>query len=336
MTRLRALFGRRTDGRAGDLRWGLAGLCGAVLLMIALGVVAVVGTDAERVYHAELADAGALREGDDVRIAGIGVGRVRTLDLLADRVRMTFTVREDVAVGDQTILEIRMLTVVGGYYVALRPAGTAALGSAVIPRERVILPYNLTEVFQDAVRPVREIDGSVLRQNLAALSTSFDNSPDAFRSALRAAGDLVAVLDTQNADISRALAFADEYLTALSGSSQVLAQLVRNLHTLETLVQTNKAIVSQALGDLSDVLRKASPLGRAWDRDLRARAQPLADAVAGLENLGAHLGSLFEALVALEQRLTPLLAGGDGMSIDHSAVTIVPDRICVPVQGGGC
>ncbi|MFC4372919.1 MlaD family protein [Nocardia halotolerans] len=331
---MRRLLARRS-ARVGDLGWGIAGVCGAVLLTIALGVVAVVGTSAEREYAADLAHAGALREGDDIRIAGITVGQVRSLTLLPDRVRMAFTVREEVFLGDRTMLDIRMLTVVGGYYVAVQPAGDTPLGSAVIPEERVILPYNLTQVFQDAVRPVREIDGTVLRQNLAALSGSIDESPDAFRSALRAAGDLVAVMNEQNADISRALAVADEYLTAVNGSSAVLAQLVRMLHTLETLVQTNKASVSQALGDLADVLHKVSPLGRAWDRDLRERAQPLADAVGKLDALATHLGSLFDAVRALEQRLLPLLTV-DGVHIDRSAVTIVPERICVPVPGGGC
>ncbi|MFI8974878.1 MlaD family protein [Nocardia asteroides] len=340
MTRLRAITARlRGAGpgdRTGDLRWGVAGLLSAVLLTAGLGVVGAVGTTDERTYAAELSQAGALRTGDDIRLAGVPVGRVRSLTLLADRVRMTFTVRDDVFLGDATGLDIRMLTVVGGYYVALRPAGTVALGQTVIPRERVVLPYNLTKIFQDAIAPVRAIDGTTVRDDLAALSGSIEGGPEALRSALRATDDLVSLMNTQNAEISRALTVADEYLSALDGASDSLAQLVRMLRALETLVQTNKASVAQALDDLSDVLRRLSPLGRAWDRDLHQRVQPLVDSIGGLQNLVAQLGSLFDAVRGLEERLLPLLADGTGARVDHSAVTVVPDRICVPVPGGGC
>ncbi|MGW5312782.1 MlaD family protein [Nocardia thailandica] len=322
--------------RAGDLRWGIAGLAGAVVLAAAIGVVAAVGTTAEHTYTTELGQAGALRTGDDIRLAGVPVGRVRSLTLLPDRVRMSFTVRDDVFVGDRTVLDIRMLTVVGGYYVAVRPAGTAPLGAAVIPRERVILPYSLTQVFADAIAPVRAIDGTTVRRNLDTLATSIDHGPEALRSAIHATDDLVTLMNTQSADISRALTVADEYLSAMNSASESLAQLVRMLRVLETIVQTHKDTVAQALDDLSDVLHRLSPLGRAWDRDLHDRARPLADSIGGLQNLVRQLGTLVDSLRGLEDRLLPLLTGGDGIRVDRSSVTVVPDRICVPVPGGGC
>ena len=73
------------DPQAADLRWGIAGLCAAVLLLIAIGAVYVTGTSPERTYAAELAQAGSVRPGDDVRLAGIPVGKVRSLTLLTDR-----------------------------------------------------------------------------------------------------------------------------------------------------------------------------------------------------------------------------------------------------------
>ncbi|MFD6106749.1 MlaD family protein, partial [Nocardia salmonicida] len=87
--------GRAADPRAGELRWGIAGMCAAVLLLVAIGAVYVTGTTAERTYSAEMTQAGSVRTGDDVRLAGIPVGKVTALTLLPDRVRMEFTVAED-------------------------------------------------------------------------------------------------------------------------------------------------------------------------------------------------------------------------------------------------
>nr|WP_194830129.1 MlaD family protein [Nocardia sp. XZ_19_231] len=311
-------------------------MCAAVLLLVAIGAVYVTGTTAERTYSAEMTQAGSVRTGDDVRLAGIPVGKVTALTLLPDRVRMEFTVAEDAFLGDQTTLDIRMLTFVGGYYVAVLPAGTKPLGAAVIPMERVIVPYNLTKAFQDAVEPVRRIDGSVFRQDLAALSTAIDKSPDAVRSTVRAAGDVVAILDEQNADISRALSIADEYLTALDANADVMADLIITLGTLEQIIQTNKVQVAESLYDLAVILQDLTPLGRAWDASIKERAQPLADAIPALEQLGGRLGALLDAVRAFEQRLLPLMPAGGGVSVDQSGATIQLPAVCVPLPGGGC
>ncbi|MGS2811318.1 MlaD family protein [Nocardia sp. MW-W600-9] len=307
-----------------------------MLLLIAIGAVYVTGTSPERTYSAELIQAGSVRPGDDVRIAGIPVGKVSALTLLADRVRMDFTVTADAFLGDQTTLDIRMLTFVGGYYVAVLPAGTRPLGDAVIPQERVIVPYNLTQAFQDAIQPVRRIDGDVVRQDLGALSTALEKSPDAVRAAVRAAGDVVDILNEQNADISRTLAIADEYLTALDANAEVLARLLTTLGTLEQIIQTNKVQVAQSLRDLAVVLRDVTPLGRAWDASLKQRAQPLADAIPSLEQLGGRLGALLDAVRSLQQRLAPLLPAGGGIAIDHSGATIELPAVCIPLPGGAC
>ncbi|MGW6728565.1 MlaD family protein [Nocardia sp. NPDC055029] len=335
---LRRHGSRRTarDPQAVDLRWGIAGLCAAVLLLIAIGAVYVTGTSPERTYSAEMTQAGSVRPGDDVRIAGIPVGEVTALTLLPDRVRMDFTVAAEAFLGDQTTLDIRMLTFVGGYYVAVLPAGTKPLGAAVIPQERVILPYNLTQAFQDAVEPVRRIDGNILRQDLAALSTSIDKSPDAVRAAVRAAGDVVTILDEQNADISRTVAIADEYLTALDTNADVLAELLITLGTLEQIIQNNKVQVAQSLRDLAVVLQDVTPLGRAWDASLKQRAQPLADAIPALEQLGGRLGELLDSVRALQERLLALLPADGGVTVDQSGATIQVPAVCIPLPGGGC
>ncbi|WP_084532325.1 MlaD family protein [Nocardia miyunensis] len=335
--RFRRIEGRATDtARRTEVRWGIAGICGVLVLAAAIGIVSFTGTTAQRTYSADLAQAGSVRVGDDVRIAGIPVGKVKSLTLQPDRIRMTFTVADNVFLGDQTALDIRMLTVVGGYYVAAAPAGTKPLGAAVIPESRVGIPYNLTQAFQDAVDPVRGIDGKTLQQNLAALAASINRSPDSLRAVVQAADTLTGIMNTQNADISRTLSLADEYLSALSANSHVVGQLITELRTLETIVENNKVQVEQSLEDLGAVLHGFSPLGRLWDRKLKQQAQPIADAIPKLTELGTRLGGMLDSLRTLEQRLLPYLPAGGTATVDQSAATVQAADVCVPVPGGGC
>ncbi|MFD4405457.1 MlaD family protein [Nocardia sp. NPDC058499] len=329
----RALWVSRTE-RGRELRWGVAGIIGALVLVAAIGAINVVGTSPARTYSADIAEAGTIRTGDDVRVAGIPVGKVQSLELLPDRVRMSFTVDNEVPVGDQTTLAVRMLTLVGGYYLAVQPAGAAPLGDQVIPAQRVMLPYSLTQTFQDAIDPVRRTDGNVLRQNLAALSGSIDQSPDAVRSAIQAAGDIVAIMEKQNADISQALSLSDEYLAALNENSDVLAQLMTTFGTLENIVANNREQLSWALHGLAQLVESLAPLGRAWDESLREPAQPLADAIPKLQGLGERMGTLLDSLRTFQQRLLPLMPPEGGISVDQSSATVT--GICVPLPGGGC
>lgn len=331
--RVRTLVAATTD-RGRELRWGIAGIVVVLILVAAVGVINLVGTTSHRTYTAELGEAVAVRTGDDVRVAGIPVGKVESLDLLPDRVRMTFTVEDGVFLGDQTTLAVRMLTLVGGYYVAVEPAGTAPLGETAIPPQRVILPYSLTQTFEDAIAPVRQTDGETIRRNLAVLSTSIDKSPDSVRNAVTAVGDIVSIMDKQNADISHTLSLSDEYLSALNQNSDVAAQLMNTFGTLEILVKNNRDSLDWALHGLAKLVHQFTPLGRIWDDSLKAQAQPLIDAIPKLQELGTRMNGLLESVRGFEQRLTPFVAPGGGITVDQSAATI--SGFCVPVPGGGC
>lgn len=68
-------------------------------------------------------DAASIRPGDQVRIAGINVGKVQDLALESNQVRVRAQVEGSAFVGDRSQVEVRMLTVVGGYYVSITSLG---------------------------------------------------------------------------------------------------------------------------------------------------------------------------------------------------------------------
>lgn len=329
-----ALPGDEAAQRRTDLRWGIAGIAAVVVLAATFAVVYTVQRGVHT-YTAELTDASALRVGDEVRVAGLTVGKVTELSLRPDRVRLRFTIDNDVFLGAQTTLGVRMLTIVGGHYLAVTPAGDQPLGATVIPADRVVLPYSLPQVFQDAVRPIREIDGDVLRRNLAALQSSITNSPDGFRRMLDAVGSIVGILDTQNSDVSRTLALAGQYSTALADNKAVVGRLLHSIGLLEVLVENNKLTVGEQLRNLADVLSDVTPLATAWNTTLQPLAQQLSSSLPALDQLGTELGALLDAVRGFGQRLQPLVTA-DGITIDSSGQILEPDAVCVPVAGRSC
>ncbi len=333
---VRALLdGRQRDEASVRRRERNVGVLGIVVLvgaLVAVGVLYAVPFG-KRTYSALLPEAQSVRVGDDVRLAGLSVGSVTALELDDDHVEMKFTVSDDVFVGAQTSLDIRMLTIVGGHYVALTPAGNDPLRTP-IPADRVRLPYSLIQTFQDAVAPVRAVDGAQLRANLDALGRSMEQSPDAIRQTIDSIGSFIDALNRQRADVSQAVAIADEYFGAVSTARGELGRLVEKLTLLETMLQDKRTEVRTAVEQLDRVVSRLAAVQPAWESTLRPMAGQLSAAADELIALGDQLEPVITSVHELTQRMSQLVPVPGEVVVDQSAGTV--DAVCIPVAGRKC
>ncbi|MFB8279420.1 MlaD family protein [Nocardia colli] len=315
-----------------ELRLGVlgAGFVAVLLLITAAIYIVPIGKSA---YTAELAEAQSVKVGDQVRVAGITVGAVTGLELKPDRVRMSFTVKRGVFVGDATSLELRMLTAVGGHYVALFPAGAKPLGDKPIPIDRARLPYSLIRTLQDAAQPTREVDGATLRKNLAALQDSLDQSPDALRQMGTAVQSFVDILNRQNTEVSRALTVMTEFLGTIDQNKSLVGEFVRQIGMLMVTGLDKRAEIEVALRITAQLLSRLAALEPSSREVLEPLAGKLRETLPQLSELGAQLDVAIPAWRELRDRLVAATAGQDGVTIDQAALT---PQWCVPVPGRGC
>ncbi|MFI9504331.1 MlaD family protein [Nocardia sp. NPDC052566] len=324
-----------------EVRLGIVGAVLVVIGLIVAGLLYVVPFG-KTTYTAELSEAQSVKPGDDVRLAGISVGTVKSLELQPDRVIMRFTVNSDVFVGDQSSLDVRMLTVVGGHYVALFPAGTKPLGDKPIPQDRVRLPYSLVQTFQDATAPLSKIDGDTLRKNLAALDKSVSGAPESLRTTLDTVGSYIDAIDRQRTQVSNAIAVADEYVSMYDGAKSDLRRLMDNANLLETVLVDKRAEMREAVALLASVVQRVAALAPTWDRELKPKAQQLADALPRLEQLGQQLEPVIGTVRSLEEKLRQLVIPESGVVVDRSGDTVTApggvdlSKICIPLPGRPC
>ena len=111
-----------------------------------------------REVRAEFRDAAGLRVGDDVRIAGVRVGRVSDTELDGDLALVTMQVAGDQELDTGTLASINYLNLMGQRYVALEPGTgrgrTQPLADGdLIPLERTRPALDLTALF-NAFRPL--------------------------------------------------------------------------------------------------------------------------------------------------------------------------------------
>ncbi|MFI6866751.1 MlaD family protein [Nocardia sp. NPDC050406] len=318
-----------------ELRWGLYGALAVAAMLVAAAVLHFVPFG-KATYTADLAEARTVQTGDEIRVAGVRVGTVSGLELREDRVRMEFTIDRSVFLGDQTTLDVRMLTAVGGHYIAAHPAGDKPLGSTTIPMDRVRLPYSLVRTLQDAAAPIDKIDGATLRENFAAMQDSLTASPEALRRMGTAMLDFVGILERQNDDISRALTVSTEYLRNISDNKSLLGTFVRQVGMLETLGLSKQAEIEETIRVLGELLARLAALEPVW----RERLEPMVDALhrtlPQLKDIGARLLAVQNGFTDLRERLTAAVTPADGVTVDQSALVADAPEFCIPVPGRGC
>ena len=91
-------------------------------------------------YYASFAESGGLKVNDEVRIAGVRVGKVNSVELEDGEVKVGFKVKTDSTFGKETGAAIKVKTLLGAMYLSLEPGAPASSRRArTIPVERTSL-----------------------------------------------------------------------------------------------------------------------------------------------------------------------------------------------------
>jgi phospholipid/cholesterol/gamma-HCH transport system substrate-binding protein len=245
--------------------WGVTALVMVAVLAVTFAAVYVSPPNQRSVvFYTD--DAASVRPGDDVRIAGITVGKVEDLAIEADQVKVRATVDKDAFVGDQSQIQVRMLTVVGGYYVNLVSLGDKPLGQQPIPLQRVTMPYNLMKTLADSTKVTEHVDPKPIRESLDKIQAGLNGANvDTLTSVIKAGDALTETIDRQRGQVSQILNLSDEYIESLANYRDKLKELVSNISILEqTLVLYGKGFGSamSGMGDIGDAF--LVPFGKFW------------------------------------------------------------------------
>jgi phospholipid/cholesterol/gamma-HCH transport system substrate-binding protein len=241
--------------------WG----AGALALATVLGLVAAmvyISPPGNKLMTFYTDDASSITPGISVRIAGITIGKIKDLSIEPDRVRVRATVDGNAFVGDQSSVEVRMLTVVGGYYVNIDSLGNRPLGGTPIPQDRVRLPYSLIQTLVDTTKVTEQVDTKPVNQSLNEVQQGLTGSNiETIASIVDAGTTLTQTLDRQRGQISAILNLSDEYIEQLSNFRGQLQQLIEKVAILEqTLVLYGKGFAG-ALEGMGKILQGVGPLG---------------------------------------------------------------------------
>ncbi|BBY65798.1 hypothetical protein MHEL_40410 [Mycolicibacterium helvum] len=245
--------------------WGVTALVMVAVLAVTAAAV-YISPPNQRTVVFYTDDAAAVRPGDSVRIAGITVGKVEDMSIEPNQVKVRATVDKSAFVGDQSQIQVRMLTVVGGYYVNLVSLGDKPLGQRPIPVQRVTMPYNLMTALADSSKITERVDPRPIRESLDQIQAGLaGTNVDTLTAVVDAGTALTDTIDRQRGQISQILDLSDEYLESLANYRGKLAELISKISILEqTLVLYGEGFAAalKGMGDIGDAF--LTPFGKFW------------------------------------------------------------------------
>jgi phospholipid/cholesterol/gamma-HCH transport system substrate-binding protein len=238
-------------------------------------------------YYAMFSDSSGIKPNDEVRIAGVRVGKVTGVDLDQDKgqVKVAFKIDSGADFGTDTNAEIKVKTLLGAMFLALQPKGSGQLeAGSTIPVSRTRSAYDVVEAFSGLAERAQDIDLPQLTESLNTLADATQNTPEELQSTLKGLSALSAnvaardqqlntllgnlkkvsgVLASRDQDIVTLMKSSDELLRAVVARRDAVHELLVSTSRLSTeltaLVRESRADLQPALSNLKsvvDVLRK--------------------------------------------------------------------------------
>ncbi|OCB49836.1 mammalian cell entry protein [Mycobacterium vulneris] len=242
------------------LRIGIASAL-TVILVVAITVMATPWWDRVRdnTFTAYFANTNGLYTGDEVRILGVAVGTVESIEPQLDSAKVTFTVDKQYSVPAEVQAAILSPSLVSARALQLVPAyegGPKLADGATIPRERTAVPVEWDDLRQqlekltDSLQPATPGGPSAVGDLVNSAADNLRGQGDTARDTVIKLSQAVSALGDHSTDIFSTVRNLQLLVSALSSSSDLLASFNTNLADISTVLSNTPDEVAAATAGL--------------------------------------------------------------------------------------
>jgi phospholipid/cholesterol/gamma-HCH transport system substrate-binding protein len=296
--------------------------------------------------EADFTDAAGLRNGDDVKVAGVTVGRVTGIH--ADRehglVNVTWVVDQGVDIGEDAGADIALETLLGSKYIRITNTDSGDRLMAELPRQdrvithercdgtgscqpRTTTPVDVFDLTREATERIEETDNAKLNQLILQLSKITEGKRGTITDLIAGIDTVSTAVNEREAELSDLLDSADELSANLAEKDQTLVQLIDSSRTILDFLVQRRSELTSALGEGSAAVRSLSTLIETNRANLDAI---LTDLHPTLATVSSNLPDVNRALAVLGPAFYgQSLAGTHGPWVDIYVDALGPDIIGV-------
>lgn len=282
-------------------------------------------------YYAAFSESGGLKANDEVRIAGVRVGKVESVALEGDHVRVTFRVDTPSAFGTDTGAAIKVKTLLGAMYLALQPAGDGQLPEgSEIPVERTSSPYDVVDAFSGLAETSERIDTDRMAKALTTLADLTRNTPEEFRSALHGVSALSSNIAARDDQINSLLKNLKRVSGVLDDRDDDIVSLMKDSNVLFKALVARRQAVHNLLTSTSTLSKELTALVQQSRADLKPALDHLENVVAVLNKNQDNLDNSLRLMAPFYRVFASTLGGGPWFDTYIQNMPPVPDA-----QNGG-
>ena len=325
------------------------GLVSLLVIGTATGLAFMVGLlhllEDNYAMQGDFTDAAGLRVGDDVKVAGVDVGRVTGVEANRDAglVRVEWVVDSGVDIRDGARAEIALETLLGSKYIRIDDADQVAALVAdlpdngrpldgppgeqgrVVPVERTSTPVDVFDLTREATTRIQATDNERLNLLIEQLAGITEGRRDSVTQLVRSIGDVSEALTAREGRLEALLDEVDELAGNLAEKDTTLAALIDTSRTLLDFLADRRDALARALGEGSDAVRSLSELIAQNEEQL---GRILDDVHLVAERVEAHMPEINRALaIAGPAFYNQALAGSHGPWLDIYVAALGPDLL---------
>lgn len=283
----------------------------AILLGVAFSLKRLPFVSQNYELTAEFADAAGLGPENEVRVAGIKVGRVTGVDLARDRVLVTMEIGRGVEIPRDATAEISLKTILGTKFVVIDATGSGEPleDGGRISLERTSIPFEIYQAANAAVDLLTDVDGDQLNEAFRGLASV---TADPNRNLARTVEGAASVLDTLGAkrqELGSLAAKGDELLASLDASAPKIQAILQHTNVVLGVLAKRRAVVQSLVqntdrlaAELGSLLRDKRPELDEILRDLHATLLIVDGSLSELEEALRVLGPSSEAFARIAWR----------------------------------
>jgi phospholipid/cholesterol/gamma-HCH transport system substrate-binding protein len=251
---------------SGRPKWIRVALAAALAVMLAVGLVVVIhGMDrsGRTLVTAYFDNSNALFAGDDVRILGVPVGKVESIEPEPQRAKVTFWVDDKYRVPADAKVVILSPQLVTGRALQITPAytsGPVMKTGTVIQQDHTAVPVEWDDIrvqlkrITKLLQPTEPGGVSTLGDAINTAAANLRGQGGNIRDAIIKLSQAISVLGDHSGDIFSTFKNLSALVTALHDSADVLEQLNGNLASVTGLLADGPDKVGKAAEDLNGVL----------------------------------------------------------------------------------
>jgi phospholipid/cholesterol/gamma-HCH transport system substrate-binding protein len=283
----------------------------AVLILVAFKADSLPLIGGGNTYYAAFSDSSGLQVNDEVRIAGVRVGKVTSVGLDGDHVLVTFKIKTNSAFGTSTGAQIKVKTLLGAMYLSLDPAGPGQLAQgSTIPESRTRSAYDVVQAFSGLAERAQAINLDQLKASLNTLAAATQNTPAALKSTLQGLSALSANVAKRDDQINTLLTNLHSVSGVLANRDQDVVSLMKESNTLLTALVGRREAVHRLLVSTSDLSIQLTALVQESRADLKPALTNLKSVVDVLRKNQSNIDNSLRLLAPFYRVFTNTLGTG--------------------------